>query len=59
MRQNNTGCLTGFITGFSRIMLIMFWIARPTIMDAMFGSFLIPCIGFLFLPFTILMYILF
>ena len=58
MRQNNAGCLTGFITGFSRIMLLMFWIARPVIMDATFGSFLLPCLGFFFLPFTTLMYVL-
>jgi hypothetical protein len=58
MRQNNTGCLTGFVTGFSRIMLLMYWFARPVIMDSMFGSFLIPCIGFLFLPFTTLLYVL-
>lgn len=58
MRQNNTGCLTGFIAGFSRIMLLMFWFARPVVMDSMFGSFLVPCIGFLFLPFTTLMYVL-
>ncbi|HRQ41333.1 MAG TPA: hypothetical protein PLD25_25725 [Chloroflexota bacterium] len=58
MRQNNAGCLTGLIAGFSRIMLLMFWIARPNVMDSMFGSFLVPCLGFLFLPFTTLMYVL-
>lgn len=58
MRQNNAGCLTGLIAGFSRIMLLMFWIARPVVMDSMFGSFLVPCLGFFFLPFTTLMYVL-
>jgi hypothetical protein len=58
MRQNNAGCLTGIVTSFSRIMLLMFWFARPVIMGSMFGSFLIPCIGFLFLPFTTLLYVL-
>ena len=58
MRQNNAGCLTGFISSFSRIMLLMYWIARPVVMDSMFGSFLFPCIGFLFLPFTTLLYVL-
>jgi len=58
MRQNNAGCLTGLIAGFSRLMLLMYWIARPVAMDAMFSSFLVPCLGFFLLPFTTVMYIL-
>jgi hypothetical protein len=58
VRQNNVGCLNALLVSFSRIMLFMFWIARPVIMDVTFGSFLVPCFGFLFLPFTTLMYIL-
>lgn len=58
MRQNNGGCFTALVTAFSRVMLLMFWIARPNVMDSMFGSFLVPCLGFLFLPFTTLMYVL-
>ena len=60
MRSNNSGsgCLTAFVSSFSRIMLLMAWIARPALMDAAFGSFIIPCLGFLFLPFTTLMYVL-
>jgi hypothetical protein len=38
-------------------MLLMAWIARPALMDATFGSFIIPCLGFMFLPFTTLMYV--
>jgi len=57
MRSNNSGCLTAFVSGFSRIMLLMVWIARPVMMDATFSSFIIPCLGFLFLPFTTLMYV--
>ena len=38
-------------------MLLFAWIARPAMMDATFGSFIIPCLGFLFLPFTTLMYV--
>ena len=57
MRSNNSGCLTAFISSFSRIMLLMAWIARPALMDAAFGSFIIPCLGFMFLPFTTLMYV--
>ena len=58
MRSNNAGCLTAITSGFSRIMLLMAWLARPVAMDAAFGTFIIPCLGFLFLPFTTLMYVL-
>lgn len=57
MRTNSSGCLTGIVSAFSRIMLLMAWIARPAMMDAAFGSFIIPCLGWIFLPFTTLMYI--
>ena len=56
--SRNSGCLTGIVAGFSRIMLLMIWLARPLLMDATFQSFIIPCLGFLFLPFTTLMYVL-
>jgi hypothetical protein len=55
--SNNSGCLTAFVSGFSRIMLLMVWIARPVMMNATFSTFIIPCLGFLFLPFTTLMYV--
>ena len=59
MRTNNSsGCLTAIVSSFSRIMLLFAWIARPALMDATFGSFIMPCLGFLFLPFTTLMYVL-
>lgn len=58
MRSNNSGCLTGIVAGFSRIMLLMAWIARPAMMNAAFSTFIIPCLGFLILPFTTLMYVL-
>ena len=38
-------------------MLLFAWIARPGMMNAAFGTFIIPCLGFLFLPFTTLMYV--
>ena len=57
MRSNNSGCLTAFVSSFSRIMLLFVWIARPAMMNATFSSFIIPCLGFLFLPFTTLMYV--
>jgi hypothetical protein len=43
---------------FSRIMLLAAWFARPAMMNAAFSTFIIPCLGFLFLPFTTLMYVL-
>ena len=55
--NNNSGCLTAFVASFSRIMLLIAWIARPAMMNATFSSFILPCLGFLFLPFTTLMYV--
>ena len=57
MRSNNSGCLTALVASFSRIMLLMIWIARPAQMNAAFDTFILPCLGFLFLPFTTLMYV--
>jgi hypothetical protein len=57
VRTSNSGCLTGIVAGFSRIMLLMLWIARPVMMNAAFGTFIIPCLGFLFVPFTTLVYV--
>ena len=57
MRSNNSGCLTALVSGFSRIMLIMYWISRPVAWNAAFSTFIFPCLGFLFLPFTTLMYV--
>jgi len=42
---------------FSRIMLLCAWFARPVMMNAAFSTFIIPCLGFLFIPFTTLMYV--
>jgi hypothetical protein len=57
MRSNNAGCLTAFISSFSRIMLLMVWISRPVAWNAAFETAIWPCLGFLFLPFTTLMYV--
>jgi hypothetical protein len=56
MRSNNAGCLSALLPAFSRIMLLMYWIARPVQMQVTFNTFILPCLGFLFLPFTTLMY---
>jgi hypothetical protein len=58
MRSNNSGCLTAFTASFSRIVLLMAWLARPAMMNAAFGTFILPCLGFLFVPFTTLMYVI-
>jgi len=36
----------------------MAWISRPVLFDAAFGGWIVPCLGFLFLPFTTLMYLI-
>ena len=58
MRQNSSGgCLTAFAVGFSRFFLIFAWIARPLYFQTVFnGSWIIPCLGIMILPFTTLMY---
>jgi hypothetical protein len=60
MRQpNSSGCLTGFLAGFSRMFLIFAWFARPVAFDVVFnGSWIIPCLGIMILPFTTLMYVI-
>jgi len=58
MRSNSGGgCLTALVSTFSRIILLCAWLARPAMMDHAFSTFIIPCLGFLFLPFTTLMYV--
>ena len=57
MGTNNSGCLTAFVASFSRIMLLMYWISRPVQMNATFGTIILPCLGFMILPFTTLMYV--
>ena len=53
------GCLLALFAGaFPRIALVIFWIARPERMDAIFTSFVWPVLGIIFLPFTTLIYVL-
>jgi hypothetical protein len=56
--RNNSGCFTAIVASFSRIVLLMAWFARPGMMNAAFSTFIVPCFGFLFLPFTTLMYVI-
>ncbi len=54
------GCLFAIFGGmFPRIAVFMIWLARPLFFTAAFGgSWFLPALGILFLPFTTLMYIL-
>ena len=53
------GCLLAIFAGmFPRIALVIFWLARPDRMDAVFTSFVWPVLGIVFLPFTTLIYVL-
>jgi hypothetical protein len=50
--------LTGFVSGFSRLALLIFYFSRPLQWNVVFkGSFILPCLGFLFLPFTTMVYV--
>lgn len=58
MRSNNAGCLTALVSGGSRLLLLIYWISRPVQWNVAFsGSWLLPCLGFIFLPFTTLVYV--
>ncbi len=53
------GCLLAIMAGlFPRFVLLVFWLARPDRMDAIFTSFIWPVLGLIFMPFTTLMYVL-
>ncbi|HEX5038822.1 MAG TPA: hypothetical protein VFW95_01640 [Candidatus Limnocylindria bacterium] len=41
-----------------RAILLIWWIANPVLWAAAFGTFIWPLLGFLFLPWTTLMYVL-
>jgi hypothetical protein len=59
MKQNNSGCFTAAVVGMSRFIVLFAWIARPIAFDAAFyGSWIIPCLGIMILPFTTLMYLI-
>ena len=53
------GCLFILIAGFfPRVALAVYWIARPAVFQAVFGSFIWPLLGLIFLPFATLMYVI-
>jgi hypothetical protein len=44
---------------FPRLAFAIYWIARPGVIETVFGGMLIwPFLGMIFLPFTTLMYVL-
>ncbi len=48
--------MTAFVALFSRIALLTMWISRPVAWNATFSTAIVPCLGFLFLPFTTMVY---
>ena len=53
------GCLLAVMAGLiPRFVLLVFWLARPDRMDAIFTSFIWPLLGLIFMPFATLMYVL-
>ena len=52
------GCLFALFAGvFPRLALFIIWVARPVLVDAAFGSWLVPLAGIIFLPFATLIYV--
>ncbi len=54
------GCFFVLLGGlFPRLALFILWLARPVLVEHAFGgSFLIPVLGIIFLPFATLIYVL-
>jgi hypothetical protein len=53
------GCLFVALAAFApRIGVFLIWIARPGLVDAAFDTFIVPLLGFIFLPFTTLLYLI-
>ena len=53
------GCLFALFAGvFPRFALFIVWVARPKMVDAAFDTWIWPLLGFIFLPFTTLIYVI-
>jgi hypothetical protein len=53
------GCIFVLIAGlFPRLALFIVWVARPKMVDAAFDTWIWPLLGFIFLPFATLMYVI-
>ena len=52
------GCLLVLMMAVSpRLVIFLFWLARPLQFDAAFGGPILPLLGIVFVPFTTLMYV--
>jgi hypothetical protein len=50
-------CLFALLAGvFPRVAFALYWIARPEVVELVYGNFIVPFLGLIFLPFTTLMY---
>ena len=49
-------CLFAISPGGAPTAFAIYWIARPGVVEAVFGTFIWPLLGLIFLPFTTLMY---
>jgi hypothetical protein len=53
------GCLFALLAGFfPRLALFIVWVARPALVGAAFGTWIVPLLGIIFLPFATLIYVL-
>lgn len=53
------GCFFVIFAGlFPRLALFIVWIARPTLVDSAFTTWILPLLGIVFLPFATLMYVI-
>ena len=52
-------CLFAAMAAFApRLAFLFYWIARPQIVEAAFGNWIVPLLGFIFLPFATLFYVI-
>ena len=53
------GCLFAMFSAvFPRMGLLIVWVARPTLVDAAFDTWIWPLLGIIFFPFATLMYVI-
>ena len=53
------GCLLALMSAFApRLVFLIIWIARPTYINAVFDTIILPLLGLIFLPFATLMWVL-
>lgn len=52
-------CLFAAMAAFApRLAFLFYWIARPQMVEAAFGNWIVPLLGFIFLPFATLFYVI-